>query len=157
MESTACEQRAAAAWNSRHGLRLVMVPAIGPVEETAMNDAVHQLLQVVLQGITWVFRTIETLWVWSWSEISSAFGMTWGELPAWKLAIGIIALVTLGTILFVVFKRGVEAFSTIATAFWTMAVTMAGVLTLVVTAGLFSRGFQWVVASVPDNFWEKFI
>jgi hypothetical protein len=24
-------------------------------------------------------------------------------------------------------------------------------------AGLFSRGFQWVVASVPDNFWEKFI
>ena len=122
-----------------------------------MNDSVHQLLQVVLQGITWVFKTIEALWVWSWSEISAAFNMTWGELPAWKLALGLAALVILGVILFVVFKRGVQAFGTIATAFWTMALTMAGVLTLVVTAGLFSRGFQWVVASVPDNFWEKFI
>ena len=24
-------------------------------------------------------------------------------------------------------------------------------------AGLFSCGFQWVVASVPDKFWEKFL
>jgi hypothetical protein len=27
----------------------------------------------------------------------------------------------------------------------------------VVVAGLFSSGFQWVVASVPDHFWEKFL
>jgi hypothetical protein len=26
-----------------------------------------------------------------------------------------------------------------------------------VVAGLFSRGVQWVVASVPDHFWEKFL
>jgi len=51
----------------------------------------------------------------------------------------------------------VRAFGTIATAFGTMALTLAGVLTLVVTAGLFSRGFQWVVASVPDNFWERLL
>ena len=122
-----------------------------------MNDAVHQLLQVVLQGITWAFRTIETLWIWSWSEIGAAFNMSWGDLPPWKIALGLAALVTLGVILFFVFMRGVRAFGTIAMAFYTMALTMAGVLTLVVTAGLFSRGFQWVVASVPDNFWEKFI
>jgi hypothetical protein len=24
-----------------------------------------------------------------------------------------------------------------------------------VIAGLFSRGFQWVVASVPDDFWQR--
>jgi hypothetical protein len=29
-----------------------------------------------------------------------------------------------------------------------------GVLAFVVVAGLFSRGVQWVVASVPDCFWE---
>jgi len=38
-----------------------------------------------------------------------------------------------------------------------MAVTASGLLAFVVTAGLFSRGIQWVVASVPDHFWEKFL
>ena len=32
-----------------------------------MNDAIHPLMQVILQGVTWVLRTIERLWVWSWS------------------------------------------------------------------------------------------
>jgi hypothetical protein len=26
-----------------------------------------------------------------------------------------------------------------------------------VVAGLFSRGVQWVVASVPDHFWDKLL
>jgi len=28
-----------------------------------MNEAAHQLLQLILQGFTWVLRTIEALWV----------------------------------------------------------------------------------------------
>jgi hypothetical protein len=38
-----------------------------------------------------------------------------------------------------------------------MAVTVFGLVAFVVVAGLFSRGLQWVVASVPDHFWEKFL
>jgi hypothetical protein len=120
-----------------------------------MNDAVHQLLQVILQGLTWVMRTTETLWVWSWSQIASVFSMSWGNLPGWKLAVGLIAVIALGAILVVVFMRALRAFGRIAAAFWTMALTMVGILTFVVAAGLFSRGFTWIVASVPDKFWEK--
>jgi hypothetical protein len=122
-----------------------------------MNDAVHQLMQLVLQGITWFVRTIEALWVWSWSEISTAFNIPWDNLPAWKVAIGVAAIVTLAVILLIMFRQGLQAFGRIATAFWTMALTMFGILTFVVMAGLFSRGYQWVVASVPDDFWQKFI
>ena len=122
-----------------------------------MNQAVHQLLQLILQGITWVFKTVEALWVWSWTQITGAFGMSWGNLPAWKMALGVIAIGTLAAILAVMFKRGLAAFGQIAGAFWTMALTMFTFLTFIVMAGLFSRGFQWVVATVPDNFWEKFI
>jgi hypothetical protein len=32
-----------------------------------------------------------------------------------------------------------------------------GVMAFMLVAGLFSVGFQWVVRSVPDKFWEKFI
>jgi hypothetical protein len=122
-----------------------------------MNQAVHQLLQLILQGFTWFLRTIEALWVWSWAQIAAAFNMPWGNLPAWKLAVGLVAIAILAVILIIMFKRGLQAFGRIAAAFWTMAVTVFGIVAFVVMAGLFSRGFQWVVASVPDKFWEKFI
>jgi hypothetical protein len=117
-----------------------------------MNEAVHQLLQLILQGFTWILRTIEALWVWSWTQIVSAFNMSWGNLPGWKLALGLIFIAVLAAILVVMFVRGMRAFRRIAAAFWTMAVTMVGLLTFVVMAALFSRGFQWVVAKVPDSF-----
>jgi hypothetical protein len=122
-----------------------------------MNEAVHQLLQLILQGLTWVFKTIETLWVWSWSQIGSVFGVSWGDLPGWKLALALVAVLALLAILAVLFMRGFRAFQRIAAAFWTMAITMIGILTFVVVAGLLSRGVTWVVASVPDDFWQKLL
>jgi hypothetical protein len=38
-----------------------------------------------------------------------------------------------------------------------MTLTLFGVLTFVAIAGVFSRGFQWLVTTVPDKFWEKFL
>jgi hypothetical protein len=122
-----------------------------------MNHAVHQLLQLILQGVTWVLRTAEALWDWSWFQIASLFNMSWGDLAGWKLAIGVIAIAILAGILVAVCVRAWTAFGRIAAAFWTMAVTMVALLAFIVAAGLFSRGFQWVVASIPDKFWEGFI
>jgi hypothetical protein len=122
-----------------------------------MNDTVHQFLQVLLQGITWVVRTIEALWAWSWSQITSVFSMSWDNLPGWKLALGLVAVGVLIAIFVIIAKRAVAAFSRIAAAFWTIGMTLVGVLTFVVVAGLFSRGFTWVVASVPDDFWQKLL
>ena len=120
-----------------------------------MNQAVHQLIQLVLQGLTWFLRTIETLWTWSWQQINAAFSTPWENLPGWKIALALVAMAVLAAILLVMLKRCLEAFGRIATAFWTMAVTMFSILSFVVVAGLFSRGFQWVVASVPNDFWAK--
>jgi len=122
-----------------------------------MNSAVHQLLQLILQGITWVLRTAEVLWTWSWSQITAVFGMSWGNLPGWKLALGVIAMGVLAGVLIAVVRRAWDAFGRIAAAFWTMALTLFSLLAFVVAAGLLSRGFQWVVASVPDKFWTSFI
>jgi hypothetical protein len=118
-----------------------------------MNNAVHQLVQLILQGLTWVLKTAEVLWVWSWAQIASVFSMSWANLPGWKLATGIVAIVVLAAILVGVVRRAWDAFGKIAASFWTMALTLFALLAFVVAAGLFSRGFQWVVASVPDKFW----
>jgi len=31
------------------------------------------------------------------------------------------------------------------------------IMAFVLIAGLFSLGFHWVVTTIPDRFWEKFI
>ncbi len=118
-----------------------------------MNNAVHQLLQLILEGITWAFKTAESLWKWSWSQIASVFNMSWTDLPGWKLAVGIVIIAVLVGILIAVALRAWQALGRIAVAFWTMGLTLFTLLTFVVAAGLFSRGFQWVVANVPDRFW----
>jgi hypothetical protein len=122
-----------------------------------MNQSIHQLMQLVLQGITWVLRTIELLWNWSWSQIMGMFNMSWSNLAAWKMLLGVIAIAVLAGILVMRARRGMEAFGKIAAAFWTMVLTMIAIVSFVVVAGVMSRGFQWVVATVPDRFWEKFL
>jgi hypothetical protein len=122
-----------------------------------MNQSIHQLMQLVLQGIAWVLKTIELLWNWSWAQIMGMFNMSWANLPAWKMLLGALAIVILASILVVMARRGMEAFGKIAAAFWTMVLTMIAIVSFVVIAGVTSRGFQWVVATVPDRFWEKFL
>ena len=122
-----------------------------------MNNAVRQFVQLILQGITWVLKTAEVLWIWSWSQIESVFSMSWRNLPGWKLALGLLAVAVLAAVLVGVARRAWDAFGRIAAAFWTMALTLFALLSFVVAAGLFSRGFQWVVASVPNEFWHRLI
>ena len=122
-----------------------------------MNQSIHELMQLVLQGIAWVLRTIEVLWNWSWAQIMTMFSMSWSDLPAWKMVLGVVAIAVLAAILLIMARRGMEAFGKIAAAFWTMVVTMLAIVSFVVVAGLTSRGFQWIVATVPDRFWEKFL
>ena len=121
-----------------------------------MNQSIHQLMQVILQGITWVFRTIEMLWDWSWTQIFRAFSVPWWNLPAWKLVLGIIFMIVLAYILYQLIKCSMGAFEKIAAAFWTMATTVLSLLLVLVLTAVFSRSFQWVVTTVPDRFWEKF-
>lgn len=122
-----------------------------------MNGAVHQLVQLILRGIGWVLNTAVALWTWSWTQIASVFAMSWGHLPAWKLALGLIAIAVLASLLVGIALRAWDALGRIATAFWTMALTLCTLLAFVIAAGLFSRGFEWVVASVPDTFWNRLI
>jgi hypothetical protein len=122
-----------------------------------MNQSIHQLLRLILEGFAWFLKTIEVIWDWSWLQIMSAFSLSWENMPAWKVVVGVIAMAILVALLLAMFRRALAAFGKIAAAFWTMAVTVFGVLIFVVVAGLFSRGFQWVVASVPDHFWDKFL
>jgi len=89
-----------------------------------MNNAVHQLTKLILEAMAWVLNTAASLWVWSWTQIAALFGMAWGDLPGWKLAVGIAVLAVLAAILVIVAIRAWDALGRIAAAFWTMALTL---------------------------------
>jgi predicted PurR-regulated permease PerM len=97
------------------------------------------------------------LWDWSWSQITHAFEMSWWSLAPWKIVVGLLFIAVLVYILYQLVRRSLAAFEKIAAAFWTMTLTLFGVLTFVVIAGVFSYGFQRLVTSIPDRFWEKFL
>jgi hypothetical protein len=109
-------------------------------------------MQLILQGLGWFLRTLEKIWIWSWTQIMSVFNMSWADLPAWKMIIGVIFMIALAVILVMMVMRGLDAFRRIAHAFWAMAVTVFGVVAFVAIAGLFSLGFQWVVNNTPNSF-----
>jgi hypothetical protein len=100
-----------------------------------------------------VTGTAFSLWSWSWSQIASVFNLSWSDLPGWKLALGLLEMAVFAGILIALVIRGWHAFARIAQAFWTMTLALFGILAFVVAAGAFSSGFQWLVASVPDNLW----
>jgi hypothetical protein len=122
-----------------------------------VNDSVHQFGQLLLQGFAWILRTAEALWIWSWTQISAVFAIDWAALPAWKIALGICAVAILVMMLVSMFIRGLVIFERIAVAMWAMAVTAFSLLAFVVIAGAFAGGFSWVVASVPNDFWQKLL
>jgi hypothetical protein len=120
-----------------------------------MTESLNQLVGIIVQGIRWALEVIVKLWVWSTTQITNVFAMQWFSLATWKLVVGILAMGVLAYLLYQLIKRLLGAFEKIATAFWTMAATMLGVITFVVIAGAFSFALQWVV-KLPDRPWERF-
>lgn len=121
-----------------------------------MTQSLRELIGIIISGIRWALDVIVKLWDWSWAQITSVFAMPWWNLATWKLVVGLLAMAVLAYLLYQLIRRCLGAFEKIATAFWTMAATLLGVITFVVIAGAFSFGFQWVVKTVPDHFWERF-
>ena len=133
-----------------------MLPDDGHVwrrEEPAMNQSVHQLLRLILEGFTWFLKTIEALWDWSWAQIISAFRLSWADLPGWKIVVGLIAIAILVALLAAMFRRALTAFGRIAAAFWTMAMTVfggwtpPGSTTSTTGPGRFTRYARWGAGS----------
>ena len=122
-----------------------------------MTQSLRELITIILQGIRWALDVIVRLWEWSWNQITSVFAMPWWNLATWKLVVGVLAMGVLAYLLYQLIRRCLGAFEKIANAFWTMAATLLGIITFVVIAGAFSFGFQWVVRTVPDRFWERFL
>jgi hypothetical protein len=108
---------------------------------------------------SWAARVLQAVrmsWDWTWTQIASAYALPWSSLDWWKLSAGgmlMLALGYFGVVFLAAWYNSIEKDEGMV-ILRTAAITLCGVLVLFAIAGAFSFGFQWVVTTVPDRFWE---
>jgi hypothetical protein len=55
-----------------------------------LRQIIDQIVHLLQQGITAIFKFVDLVWQWSFGEMFKIFQSNWQALPVWKLA-GVIA------------------------------------------------------------------
>ena len=51
-----------------------------------MRQIIDQIVNLLQQGITAIFKFVELVWQWSFGEMFAIFQSDWQALPVWKIA-----------------------------------------------------------------------
>ena len=60
-----------------------------------MNQIIDQIINLLKEGITAIFRFVDLVWQWSFGQMFAIFQSNWQALPAWKIAVLAVAVVVL--------------------------------------------------------------
>lgn len=109
------------------------------------------LIQFVQQGIAYIFRVVQFIWIWSVGQITTLLQAPWDQWSNSKRAalVGIIILV--GYVLYWVYKDLWTAGQTIITAFGTLLNVLVRTLPRVLIAGLIALAGIWALNNLPDR------
>lgn len=91
-----------------------------------MQQALNQLIQLLQQGITAIFKFVGAIWAWVFTEVNNLVSLPWASLPAWKLIVLAVfaggagfLLLKAGRELWESFERVLKSFAALLSAFVT--------------------------------------
>jgi hypothetical protein len=113
-----------------------------------MQRFFDQLIQFVQQGIGFIFRFVQFVWIWSVGQITSLFLVPWSEWPVQKQILLLIIVGAVGYTLIWVYRDLWAAAQTILGAFGTLLNVLIRTLPRVLIAGLIALGGVWVLNNV---------
>jgi hypothetical protein len=105
-----------------------------------MEELLNQLLQFLMDGISWIVRFVQLIWNWSVDQIQQVPWESLGALPLWKkifmgvVGAGVIYLLyTAGKVLFEAGQKTLEALATLLGAFvkTLVPILLAGIIAAV--------------------------
>jgi hypothetical protein len=117
-------------------------------EATAMQQFLNQLLQLLQQGITAIFRFVELVWSWSVGQISTLTRVPWQDWPLWKQ---VLLVLIIAGIVYALLKVAVELWQAgerILAAFATLLGVLVKTLPSVMIAGVIALAGLWVLNNV---------
>jgi len=127
-----------------------------------MQQAFHQLLQFLQEGIAEIFRFVQLLWNWSVDQISHLVAVPWQQWPIWKQILFVLVLAGVVWALYRAAKELFEAGEKILGAFASLLGVLVHTLPSVVLAGLIALGGVWVMnhlentpLHLPVAFWSS--
>jgi hypothetical protein len=105
----------------------------------------NQLLQFLQQGISAIFRFVQTIWQWSVTQITTLTRVPWHDWPFWKQ---ILLAVVIGGVIWALYKAAKELWEAgerTLGAFASLLGVLVKTLPNVVLAGLIALGGVWVL------------
>jgi hypothetical protein len=116
-----------------------------------MQQAFHQLLEFLQQGISAIFRFVQLIWTWSVDQISHLVAVPWQEWPIWKQILLVLVLAGVVWALYKAAKEIFEAGEKILGAFASLLGVLVRTLPSVVLAGLIALGGVWVMNHLDNT------
>ena len=108
-----------------------------------MMQFLNQLVQFVQQGISAVFRFVQTIWTWSVGQITQVEQSPWQSWPLWKQ---ICLVLVIAGVVWALYKAAKELFKAgerVLGAFATLLGVFVKTLPRAMLAGLIAMGGAW--------------
>jgi len=113
-----------------------------------MNQIINTIVQLLQQGIAFIFKIVQLAWTWSFGEILRVAQSNWQALPIWKMVVLAIVLIGIAVMGFKVLRQLWDAGEKVLRAFVALLAVLVGVLPYVVIAGVIAFAGGWVIKSV---------
>jgi len=116
-----------------------------------MQQAFHQLVEFLHQGIAAIFRFVQLIWTWSVDQITALLAVPWQQWPLWKQFLLVLVLAGVIWALFRVARELFEASVRILGAFASLLGVLVHTLPSVVLAGVIALGGVWVMNHLDNK------
>lgn len=110
-----------------------------------MQQFFDQLLQLLQQGISAIFRFVQMIWGWSVDQVVQLMESPWQSWPLWKQ---VLLVLVAAAVVYAVFRAAKELWDAgerILTAFAMLLAALVKTLPAVMVAGLIALGGVWLL------------
>jgi hypothetical protein len=116
-----------------------------------MQRFFDQLIQFVQQGIAYIFRVVQFIWIWSVGQITTLLQAPWQDWSPPKQGLLFLVLALVAYFFYYAAKDLWAAGQIVVGAFGTLINALVRTLPRVVLAGLIALGGVWVLNNIPDR------
>jgi hypothetical protein len=113
-----------------------------------MSQIVSQIIHILQQGVSAVFRFLQLIWTWSFGQIVAVFQSDWQSLPVWKIGVLIIVVAAIAYVLYRAALVLWAAVESLFRAFISLLLAFISVLPQIVVAGLIAFAGGWIIRTI---------
>jgi len=116
-----------------------------------MHQFLSQILQLLRQGISAIFRFIELIWNWTVDQIGKLVAVPWHDWPLLKIILLFVVTIAVAWALYRAAWELWRAAERILAAFATLLMALVHTLPNVLLAGVIALGGMWIINHLDNS------